>query len=320
MSTRGGKREVHTENGHTGGERKSLSDALIDFKDLLAIQLPERHRYLPWLAEASSAMAYGPRGVGKTYFGLGLATALTTATSFLRWQVTEPVGVLYVDGEMQLDELRARAAALLPEPPKAPLLFLTSELVYHTTQRDLVLTSEPVRAEIMAILDAHPEVKIVIFDNVSTLFSGIDEDRKRDWEPIAAWLIKLRHRGLATLLFHHAGKSKEQRGTSGREDSLDAVISLALPAGYDARDGCHFALRFTKSRSVKGDAVTPLDVKLVEQGGRLTWAYATLEESALDQVKTLLADGVTSVSDLAEELNISKGYASKLLRKARAGQ
>lgn len=309
------------EQAESGGEgRKSLADALVDFKDLLTLRLPERKRYLPWLAAGSSSMVFGSRGVGKTCFGLGLATALTTATPFLRWPISDPVGVLYIDGEMQLDELRTRAAQLLPEPPKAPLKFLTSELVYHRTQRDLVLTSDEVRAEIMAILDGHSEVNIVIFDNVSALFSGIDEDRKRDWEPIAAWLIKLRHRGLATLLVHHAGNSGRQRGTSGREDSLDAVINLMLPAGYNASEGCHFELRFTKSRSVKGDDVAPLDAKLTEQEGRLTWIWSALEESKLDQVKALLVEGVTSVKDIAEELDITKGYASKLLRKAKAEQ
>jgi hypothetical protein len=41
-----------------------------------------------------------------------------------------------------------------------------------------------------------------------------------------------------------------------------------------------------------------------------------LEESRLAQMKRLLADGVISVTDLAEELGISKGYASKLKRQA----
>lgn len=300
--------------------RQGLSQALIEYPDLLTLEIPERRRYTPWLPEASSALAYGPRGVGKTMFGLGLASALVTGEPFLRWPITGAVGCLYIDGEMQMDELRARATALLPTPPKAPLRFLTSELAYHRLNRDLVLTSDETREEVAQLLDQHPEIRVVIFDNISTLFAGIDEDRKRDWEPIAAWLIRLRHRRLATVLIHHSGKGGQQRGTSGREDSLDTVLQLNRPAGYDPRDGCHFELRFTKSRSVKGEDVAPLDVTLTEQEGQLRWAYKTLEESRFDQVKRLLEEGVTSPTEIAAEMEISKGYASKLVRRVRAEQ
>jgi AAA domain len=174
------------------------------------------------------------------------------------------------------------------------------------------------RREVDHILDAHPDIRVMILDNISSLFSGIDEDSKRDWEPISAWLVRLRHRGVATILVHHAGKGGQQRGTSGREDSLDTVIHLAQPADYDAREGCHFELKFTKSRSVKGEDVTPIDVRLEDHSGQLRWSWKTLEASMLDRARVLMAEGVTSPTDLSEELGISRGYASKLLKKLRA--
>lgn len=297
-----------------------LSKAVVDFPALLSLTIPERKCHVPWLSEGGIVMAYGPRGVGKTFFTLGLATALTTGDAFLRWPVTAPVGVLYVDGEMSLHELRTRTTALTGHHPKAPLHFLSGERVYHTLERDLVLTGEPMRDAVMTLLTAQPDIRVVILDNVSCLFPGINEDKKQDWEPISAWLIRLRHRGLAVVLVHHAGKGGEQRGTSGREDALDAVIQLSRPADYDAREGCHFQLHFTKARSVKGEDVAPLDVKLREEGGILRWTHQTLEESNLDRVKGLLAESVTSVKAIAEELGITKGYASKLKRKAEAQQ
>jgi len=175
-----------------------------------------------------------------------------------------------------------------------------------------------VRDEICTILDEHPAIRIVILDNISCLFSGLNEDRKQDWEPIAAWLIRLRHRGLTTLLVHHSGKAGQQRGTSGREDSLDTVIQLSQPTGYDSREGCHFELHFSKCRSAKGEDVASLDVKLEEHNGQLNWSWKTLEISKEDKARALLAEGVNSPTELAEELGISKGYASKLLRKLNA--
>lgn len=301
-------------------EDKSLKVAVVEYRNLLTLELPERKRYLPWLAERSNTMIYGPRGVGKTMANLGLATALVSGTEFLKWPVTEPVGVLYVDGEMQLDDLRTRATAFLASPPKAPLYFLTSELVYHRLHRDLALTTPAVREEIMRILEQEPDIRVVIFDNISSLCTGIDEQSKRDWEPIAAWLTRLRHRGLTTTLVHHGGKSGDQRGTSGREDSLDIVIRLDRPVGYDPREGCHFELRFTKSRGVKGDDVASLDIRLADDKGKFCWTVRLIEESHFDRVNQMLAEGVTSPTEIAEELGITKGYASKLVRKVRAAE
>lgn len=292
----------------------SLSNAVIRLEDLRSMKLPERKRHLPWLPENSIVMIYGARGVGKTMLQLSLGAALGSGTSFLKWPIAAPTGTLYVDGEMPLDELKARITKLVPSEP-AMLQFLTSDTVYQSSQRNLVLTSESMRAELDQLLDTHPEIRVLILDNISCLFTGINEDKKQEWEPINAWLLRLRHRGLSIVLVHHAGKGGQQRGTSGREDALDTVIQLSLPADYDPKEGCHFELCFTKSRSVKGDDVAPLDVKLEELDGRLRWRYKLVEESRLDKVRRLKQEGVTSPTQIAEEIGISKGYASKLLHR-----
>lgn len=296
-----------------------LSKALVSFGDLLAMELPERPHYISWMPAAGNIMVFGPRGVGKTFFQLAITAALVSGTPLFGWKIDLAVGVLYIDGEMSIKELRERLTSLMNDPPVAPLQFLTSELVYQRCDgRDLILTAEAMRQEVVKILDAHPEIKVMILDNISCLFSGINEDSKQDWEPINAWLIRLRHRGLTTVLVHHAGKSGQQRGTSGREDSLDTVIQLSLPAGYDPRDGCHFELNFTKCRSVQGDDVRPLDVHLQAVNGVSQWSVQPVEVSTLDRARKLLAEGVTGPTELAEELGINKGYASRILKKLKA--
>jgi hypothetical protein len=296
-----------------------LSTALVTYTRLLSLNIPERPRHLPWLPEGGNVMVYGPRGVGKTFLQLALAVALTTGRDLWKWKCPTPVGVLYVDGEMQLDELRQRTTALMDSPPVAPLEFLSSQLVYQRCGgKDLILTSDAMRQEVVTILEARPAIRVLILDNISCLFSGIREDSKQDWEPINAWLIRLRHRGLATVLVHHAGKGGTQRGTSGREDSLDTVIRLARPTGSDAREGCHFELTFEKNRSVTGEDVAPLDVTLQNTNGQLHWVWKPLEISTLDRARHLVAEGVQGPTELAEELGINKGYASRLLKRLRA--
>ena len=128
-------------------------------------------------------------------------------------------------------------------------------------------------------------------------------------------MIRLRHRGLATVLVHHAGKGGQQRGTSGREDALDSVIKLDYPPDHDPQEGCHFELEFSKSRSVNGEAVAPLDVKLETREGRLVWTVKPLEKTKEEQVQALLEEGVTKNSEIAEALGITRFYVWKLRRK-----
>jgi putative DNA primase/helicase len=291
----------------------SFAPALVSLEELLTLNIPERKRYMEWLPERGLVMGYGPRGAGKTMFMLGLAIGLTTGQVFLKWPIAQTTAVLYVDGEMPLAELRERTVALAQHTIPQGLFFLTGELVYERLGTDLVLTSETARKAIAEILDTNPQIKVLILDNVSCLFTGISEDKKSDWEPVNAWLVRLRHRGITVVLVHHAGKGGQQRGTSGREDSLDAVLSIEVPHDYRPEEGCHFHLRFTKSRSIKGDAVAPFDVRLAEIDDGPTWTFRPLEESARERVEQMLHDGMTP-GEIVAELGVTRSYVYRIRR------
>jgi len=70
----------------------------------LAKEVPSRPLLDPPLPEAGSLMIYGAAGIGKSHIGLCVAGALATGGTFLDWMTCEPVDVLYVDGEMPLDD------------------------------------------------------------------------------------------------------------------------------------------------------------------------------------------------------------------------
>ncbi|UCH90681.1 MAG: hypothetical protein JSU60_06115 [Nitrospirota bacterium] len=96
------------------------------------------------------------------------------------------------------------------------------------------------------------------------------------------------------------------------------MIQLHRPPTYSSQEGCHFEISFSKCRSAKGAQLEPLDVRLEELNGRLEWTWTTLEVSKHEQAIALFEEGVTSPSEMAEELGITKGYASKLIRKIKA--
>lgn len=286
---------------------RTLADAVVSYAKLQGLETPKREVYLDWLSEHSIAMVYGPRGVGKTMALLGLAVSLTTGQKFLKWDVHRTTGVLYVEGEMPVDELRDRSRLMAGGTEPACLDFLPSELAHSWLDRDLTLMSATARQEIEAILTARPALRILILDNISCLFPGINEDKKQDWEPINAWLVRLRYKGITVLLGHHSGKSGKQRGTSAREDAINTVLALTYPPNYRQEEGCHFYLRFEKARGMKGPTVEGLDVRFDETGTGPGWTFQGLEAERGERIKLMLADGVPPRT-IAEELGISASY------------
>ena len=156
---------------------------------------------------------------------------------------------------------------------------------------------------------------LLIFDNKAALTPGIDESAKMDWDSINQWLLSLRFLGVAGILVHHAGKSGQQRGTSGVEDSLDFIIKLKRPSNYSEEDGCNVDLIFQKARSMFGADAVALNFRIQESGSGLIWVVKPKEANRQAAVIAMLGVG-ESVSDVAREIGIDKAAVSRIRAKA----
>ena len=288
---------------------------VLTLKELLTIKTHSRVCLLqPWLPSQGLAMIYAPRGLGKTWFALGLAYAVASGSRFIKWDAPGPQGVLFIDGEMPLSLMQERMQKILNSneiEPHSPLNFITPD----TQENGIPDLSKPEgQKKIDGLLE---DVELIILDNLSTLIRSGKENEAESWLPVQEWALKLRAKGKSLLFIHHAGKSGEQRGTSRREDVLDTVLALRRSIDYSTAEGAQFEVHFEKARGLYGDEVAPIDCRLIQdQQGKLTWKHSTLEESTRQKVVSMFNEGV-SQADISRVLEINKSVVSRHVKKAR---
>jgi putative DNA primase/helicase len=150
-----------------------------------------------------------------------------------------------------------------------------------------------------------------VLDNLSCLMSGVKENDADSWEGIKLWLLKLRRHRIAVVLVHHSGRDgKDLRGTSKREDDAFWIMRLEEPGDEkgEAR-GARFVSRFTKNRNSPADPLSFIWTIEPELDG--TVKIKTEEASSDDVIVQWVRDGLSSASDIAAEMGISKGMVSR---------
>ena len=288
----------------------------VGINDFLNLDIPPREMLLnPILPERSLAMLYAPRGLGKSWLALSIGLAVASGTPILRWSAPRQRNVLYVDGEMPLVSLQERLKAI--SVPFGTAIPNDGFRILAADQIDggINLSSEDGQRSLEPLLK---DVDLLILDNLSTLCAATSESASDAWVPIQNWLLKLRRRGIAVLLVHHAGTNGRQRGTSRREDPLDTVIALRRPEDYSPEQGARFEIHFEKLRNrVEGDGAAPFEARVDSVGNGICWSASDLKPPLLMQAAELFVDGMT-VREVAATLRISKSEAGRLRLRALA--
>jgi len=180
------------------------------------------------------------------------------------------------------------------------------------------LLSETWRGTMRRILTTR-NIKLWVLDNLASLAPGIDENIKRDWDPINAWLLELRFAGIATIMLHHTNKEGGQRGTSAREDNIDNSITLKRSFDYDPEEGCKFILHFSKARVRNQDLklIPDMQFQLIQDDkGELIWTYGNIKAEAKREILRLTDEGVKG-SEIAAAISVTRQYVSKIQIQAR---
>jgi putative DNA primase/helicase len=293
----------------------NLTDLIINADEFIKMKFPEKTYLLGHIiAERHIIIIPGWRGTGKTWFALSLANAITCGQSLGPWASGEPVPVLYVDGELTESDLQERVQFLNPKQERrCPLYIYNDCLTSETGYKRACLLDTSWQNDLKETALALG-VKMIFFDNISSLSPGIDENSKKEWDPVNQFLLNLRFAGVGSVLLHHTGKGGSQRGTSAREDNNDTTIYLNQPSGYTPDMGCEFIVSFGKNRvkTTYHSELKAVRFKLTtDDTGSGSWSWVLDKTATRDEIVSLLQEGLPN-KEIAVTCGVTPGYVSRV--------
>jgi len=279
---------------------------ILDVKSFMGLNVQNGLVYLnPIIRREGIVMITGSAGVGKTMFVLGLCKSLLTGESFGSWTVENQCNVLYIDGELPIYEMKGRITLFGLQGTEGFHIF--SSMV--NKDMNFNLTNVDFQNHIIQKIE-EDNIQVCVFDNLSSLTPGIDENSKSSYDPINQYFLTLRKKGVTTIFLHHTTKGKkEQRGTSGRTDNIDVWCNIERTSEMRSRI-LKLKLKFNKFRYEESENLH--NNVFVLNGS--TWTHdgqeTTLSENKIKLLK-LLDEGKTQ-TEIGRLLNVKQSYVSRM--------
>lgn len=288
--------------------------------DFLATPIEPREMMLdPILPVQALAMIHAKRGVGKTHLALGMAVAVASGGSFLRWKAPKFRKVLLVDGELPCSVLQKWLAECVAAFGATDQVSDNLRIITPDLQECGIPDLSTFGGQ-AALLEHAQWADLIILDNLSALVRTGKENEAESWLPIQAWALDLRRQGKSVLFVHHSGRNGMARGTSKREDLLDTIIALRQHADYNASEGLRAEVHFEKARHFHGPLAEPFEVELrTDPNGIPQWVMQDLREAQYDRAAELFADGCRA-RDVEVELGISRATSYRYQKRFRQEQ
>ncbi|MHB8574359.1 MAG: AAA family ATPase [Dehalococcoidia bacterium] len=260
------------------------------------------------IPNGSSAILYGPSGIGKSFFAMDLALCVATGTAFHGRDV-QAGSVLYLSCEMDKPELRQRYRAWQIAHDGA-----TPAAGRFVASCDFIsLDSAGTTARILRELESSAVVPVLVI--VDTLAATYGAGRENDNDSARVYwhnLDRIRRRtGATVLVLHHPAKGKtvETRGGGELKAHVDTRLRIGLAQGYSRAAGVT-AVVADKRRQGAPVATLKLRRRLVDCGDYASLVFETFagSDSPTDaerpaaqrlsdtdqQVLTALTDGATN--------------------------
>lgn len=239
----------------------------LDIEAWAARDIPEPDRLLGDVVTTTSRMfLIGRTGLGKTMLGFALAAGMASGAGFCHWRSSRPARVLYIDGEMPGELIKARAIEALrragPIPPGNLTIYARDAEEEFARRFPELPPFAPLNTPeghefIYRLIDVLGGVECVIFDNVMSLIAG-DQKDEVPWSDTLALVSGLTARRVGQIWLDHTGHNTErQYGSSTKAWRFDAVGVMKGVAGGSTEGELAFSLSFDGADNGKARRRTP---------------------------------------------------------------
>ena len=230
--------------------------AYLSAESWAARQFPTPVRLLgDGVTKTTRVFLIGMTGLGKTMLGIAMAAAMATGTDFLGWRCDRPVKVLYVDGEMPGELIKARILDAMRRLERADLagnlFFYSADMgeqiaaAFPALGEMQPLNTEAGQNFILTLIEKLGGVDVVIFDNVMSLIAG-DQKEEVPWSETLPLISGLTRKQIGQIWLDHTGhNTARQYGSSTKAWRFDAVgIMTELPEDQRNERETAFKLSF----------------------------------------------------------------------------
>jgi len=151
--------------------------------------------------------------------------------------------------------------------------------------------------------------KLVIIDNIFSLFENLDMNSDKEWSAPNTWLLQLRAHDVVVVLLHHTNKKLDQYGTVTKLFNITTSLTLN-DAKKPGEEDATFTIRASKGRE-KGLNLEGKTYRLIDNLWQVEESDTAREDQLLAQVAIGLVAGKKQ-SKIAEEVGKTKQWINQL--------
>ena len=261
------------------------------------------HKVADWLAEpvlprGKMTMIYSTGGAGKSLLGLELGAKVALGKAVIDRPDSEPLSVVYIDGEMTETDLADRLRSMDVDPVELV------NLHYYLLQALPPLDTLEGGIALLEICRTH-KADICIIDPLVYMIEG-DENDSGPIKNMGRFTTQpLKRDGITLLLMDHSGKDKRQgpRGASAKQNIADVIWKLTAHG-----DGVRLSSKLPEGKRRQG--WIPERIDLARTTGPL--AHVHVENDSDDKIEQVIGE----LESLGVPVNCGNHKAGKLYREA----
>lgn len=200
-----------------------------------------------FLVSGEATMLAALAGGAKTITSQYIAACVATGTPCFDMPVTKPEPVLYIDSELSRYQIQQRFKLIyefIGKKPAKGFLRIIHKRSFNSGMPDLTCPEgfEKLMPDIQGS-------KVVILDNLSSLYRSAEELSQNDWNYYNDCLDEMRELNKAVLVLHHTDKdSRNYRGHSEIARAIDNVLIAVKDKKQSTDSKSVIKLRKPKSR------------------------------------------------------------------------